>query len=197
MTADQDAFWDEMGISWRATIADEGLFSARLKDRVRLQSLLARAAITGGLLAVPLGTALASWTLWIGWSGEAWNMITRGITLAAVSLLVLVAVMALWSGSGGETSSLRRMLIALIARTQRLVLAADLGCIALVLLAGGGAIGWALRTRVGHPPALSPLIDLLVLALAAIILLWFRWSQAGALVRYRALQQAFGSAEEE
>lgn len=195
MPTNDDAFWDELGVSWRASIRDAGLISSRLEARLKLQhALLAAGTIVGAGVSL-LGFALAAWTLWIGWSSQTWNFLTRGATLAAVSLLAVMATLALRTRNTQDTRSLREMLQVSIARTERLIRAADLGCYSVVILAIGGIVGYALRIRLGRPPLVSPVEDLLILALAGLALVWYRSSQARALEKCRYLDRVFGSEE--
>jgi len=196
MPTDDDAFWDELGVSWRASIRDVGLISSRLEARLRLQSALLTVGMFAGAAVSLLGFSLAAWTLWIGWSTQTWHFLTRGATLFTVSLLAVVAAVALRARNAAEARSLREMLQVSIARTERLIRAADLGCYSLVILAFGGMVGYMLRMRLGRPPAVSPVEDLLALAIAGLALLWYRRTQANALKKYRHLSQVFGSREE-
>lgn len=196
MRVDDDSFWDELGVSWRASFRDAGLISSRLEARLRIQAaLLTIGMIVGGALGL-LGLALAAWTLWIGWQAHVWNFLTRGITIAAVSLLGIVAALALRGRTRVDTRSLREMLQASMARTERLIRAADLGCWSMAILAIGGLIGYAIRVLLGRPPAMSPVEGLLAVALAGLALLWYRRTQAHALRKYRHLSQVF-SAEDQ
>ncbi len=196
MPRDQDAFWDELGVSWRASIRDPGLTSSRLEARLKLQSALLTAGTSAAVSIGVLGFGLAAWTLWIGWTGQVWNFITRGITVAAISLLVIMAGLALRTRDRLETRSLQELLRFLITRSERLIRATDLACYSLVILAVGGMIGFALRIRFGRPPAVSPVEDLLILSVAGLALLWFRWSQAWALRRHQHILKAFRSGDE-
>jgi lambda repressor-like predicted transcriptional regulator len=193
MPTNNDAFWDELGISWRASIGDERWVSSRLETRLKLQSALLTAGTVAGATISLLGFALAAWTLWIGWSREIWHFLARGATLAIVSLLAFIATLALWARNGVETRSLREMLQASIARTERLIAAADLGCYAVVILALGGMVGYALRIRFGRPAAMSPVEGLLAAAVVGLSLVWYRRSQAQTLRKLRHLDQVFGS----
>lgn len=196
MRVDDDSFWDELGVSWRASFRDAGLISSRLEARLRIQAaFLTIGMIVGGALGL-LGLALAAWTLWIGWQAHVWNFLTRGITIAAVSLLGIVAALALRGRTRVDTRSLREMLQASMARTERLIRAADLGCWSMAILAIGGLIGYAIRVLLGRPPAMSPVEGLLAVALAGLALLWYRRTQAHALRKYRHLSQVF-SAEDQ
>lgn len=194
MPADDDAFWDELGVSWRASIRDVGLISSGLEARLRLQSALLTAGTLAGATVSLLGFGLAAWTLWIGWSTQTWHFLTRGATLLTVSFLAVMAALALRARNGVETRSLGEMLQVSIARTERLIRAADLGCYSLVILALGGTVGYVLRVRLGRPPAVSPVENLLALAIVGLALLWYRRTQAFALRKYRHLSQVFGPA---
>lgn len=196
MARDDDAFWDELGVSWRASIGDAGLLSSRLEARLKRQSAMLTAGTIAGAAVSFLGLGLAAWVLWFGWSSQAWNFLTRGVTLATVSLLAVMATLALRARNGVETRSLREMLGVSVARTERLIRAADLTCYAVAILALGGTVGYALRIRHARPPAVSPIEDLLALALAGLALVWYRRSQAQALRKYRHLRRVFGSQDE-
>jgi hypothetical protein len=196
MPTDDDAFWDELGVSWRASIRDVGLISSGFEARLRLQSALLTAGTLAGAAVSLLGFGLAAWTLWIGWSTQTWHFLTRGATLVTASLLALMGTLSLRVRNGVETRSLGEMLQVSIARTERLIKAADLGCYSLVILALGGTVGYVLRMRLGRPPAVSPVEDLLALAIAGLALLWYRRTQAFALRKYRHLSQVFGSRDE-
>jgi hypothetical protein len=88
------------------------------------------------------------------------------------------------------------MLQASIAGTERLIRAANLACYAVVILALGGTIGYALRIRLARPPAVPLAEDLLVLVLTGLVLVWYRQSQTHALKKYRLLSQTFDSEDE-
>ncbi len=195
MIRKDDAFWDELGVSWRASIPDSGLISSRLEARLKLQSALLTAGTVVGYAITFLGLALAGWAFWIGWSSHAWNFLTRGVTVTIVSLLAIMVILALRAGGGMETRSVHEMLQVSIVRTERLIRAADLTCCAVLILALGGMTGYFLRIRVAQPPAVSPVEDLLALALVALALVWYRRSQARSLRKYRHLSQAFGTEE--
>jgi hypothetical protein len=108
-----------------------------------------------------------------------------------VSLLAVMAALALRERNGVNTGSVREVLQVSIARTQRLIRAADLSFYSMLILALGGTIGYGLRTRLGHPPAMSPVEDLLALATAGLALVWYRRTQAYALRKYRYLSHVF------
>lgn len=191
MPRDEDAFWDELGVSWRASIPDPGLVSSRLEARLKLQSALLTAGTIAAASLGALSLGLAAWALWIGWTNQVWNFIARGVTLAAVSLLAIMASLALRIRDRAATRSLQEMLQVSIIRTERLIRATDLACYSLVILAVGGMIGYAVRIRLSGAPAVSPVEDLLMLLLAGLVLIWIRLSQARALRRYEHIMRAF------
>jgi hypothetical protein len=193
MPSDKDGFWDDLGVAWRASIPDSGLFSSRLEARLRRQEAFRK---TGAILCVVAGAAalgLGLWALWIGWSSHTWNFLTRGATLLGVTVLAVAAASTLRVRGEVDTRSLHEMLQSSITRTERLVRAADLGCVSLAIIAVGGLAGYAIRTRLGRAPLMSPIEDLLALAVVVIGVLAYRWSQARALVKYRHLIQMFSS----
>lgn len=196
MPHDDDAFWDELGVSWRASVRDAGFVSSRLEAKLRFQRTLITAGTIAAVSLGVLGSALSAWALWIGWTSHIWNFITRGLTLAAVSVLAIMASLVLRTRDAVETRSLREMLRLSIARTERLIKAADLTCCSLVILLVGGLIGYALRIKLSRPPAISPVEDLLALAFAALSVIWFRRSQAGALRRQQHIRRAFDSGDD-
>ncbi|HEY2686302.1 MAG TPA: hypothetical protein VGI93_22510 [Steroidobacteraceae bacterium] len=196
MRPDNDEFWNEMGVSWRASIRDAGSIASGLDAHLRRQkTLLAVATILGAAVSL-LGFCLAAWTIWIGWSSHVWNFLSRGATLAAVSLLAAAATLALRARSGAESRSLREMLWVSTAHTERLIRAADLMCFAVAVLAIGGTVGYVIKTRFGSAPAASLIADFLALALAGLALVWYRQGQVRALGKFRRLSEAFGSESE-
>ena len=185
-----DAYWNELGIAWRAHEPEAALVASRLGPAVKRQAIMVKAAALLGLPAGVLGLGLAAWTIWAGVSGHAWNFLTRGATLGVVAVIALVGVGALRAALKGEGRSVREMLDLAILRAQRLVQAASLGCAALAVLAVGGLAGYVIRTRLSGPPRTSPVEALLALAVLALILAWTRASQVRALERYRRVAHA-------
>ncbi len=190
----RDAYWDELGIAWRASAMDTGLVASRIEARLKRQAAMARAGALIGLILGVAGLGLGVWTAWAGVSGHAWNFITRGISIAVVAVIVLLAARAL-GGSPSAGGSLREMLGRSGQRAERQARAAGLGIIAAAVLAVGGIIGYAIRVRFGRPPAMSPLEPLLALALLAVVLLWIRASQARASRACRHLSEALALEE--
>jgi hypothetical protein len=185
----KDAYWDDLGIAWRASAPDAALAAERLGARLKRQDALARIGAVIGLVAGALGLALGAWTAWAGVGGHAWNFVTRGISIAAVAVVALLAAGALAGGRGSQ-GSLREMLGLSGQRAERQARAAGLGIIALAILTVGGLIGYAIRVQNGHPPRMSPLEPILALALLAMALLWIRSSQARAARTCRRVAEA-------
>jgi len=196
MPSDDDAFWEELGVSWRASIRDTKWISSRLETRLKFQRALLTGATVLGAGVSLFGFALAAWTLSIGWIHQSGSFLTRGATLAMVSFLAALATWALRTRDGVETRSLRETLHILSARTERLIRAADLACYSMVILAVGGTIGHTLRVRFVRPPAMPLWEDFLAVAVVGLALVWYRRSQALALKRYRHLERAVGSGDE-
>lgn len=196
MPHDENAFWDELGVSWRASISDPSLMSSKMEARLKFQTALLTAGTMAAAVLGLVGFGLAGWTLWIGWTSHTWNFITRGVTLAAVSLLAIMASLVLRTRNGVETRPLRDMLQASITRTERLIRAADLACYSIAILAVGGMVGYALRLRFTQPPSISPVEDLLALSVVGLALVWFRRSQVRALRKYRHVGRIFDQGDE-
>jgi hypothetical protein len=184
----KDADFDELGVVWRASAPDAGLVTSRLEARLKRQDVLTRLGVGLGLALGVLGLGLGVWTAWSGVSAHAWNFVSRGISLTAVGIVALLAARSL-GGARSTGGSLRDMLDRSGGRSQRQAQAAGFGVLAVALLAVGGLVGYAIRVRYGHPPAMSPLEPLLALALLAVALLWIRQSQARAARTCRRLAE--------
>lgn len=194
MPTNDDTFWDELGLSWRASFRDPEVISERLETRLKLQGYLLIGATALGVAGSLLGFALAAWTLWIGWSHQLGYFLSRGTTLAAVSLLAATATtLTLRMRSGLATRSLREMLQLTIGHTARLIKVADIGIFMVLVVVVGGTIGYVLRTRLGHPPAVPLAEDILLVVVVGLALAWYRRTEARALRRYKHLAEAFAS----
>jgi hypothetical protein len=189
-----DSFWDELGISWRASVRDVDVVTSRLEVRLKTQRAWLAFGTFLSASATVLGLGLSIWTLWTGWSNQWWHFLVRGTTIAVVAAVTLMTTLALRSRDDPASGSLQEMLQLCVARTGRLVRVADLGGFAVLVLAAGGTVGYLLRLRSGHGPAASLVTDLLALALVGSALLAFRIVQVRSLRRYRHLTQALASA---
>jgi len=164
-----EPFWDELGIAWQALTLPAGMPLERMKAHCRRESRQVRLAIW---LAGVGGTALAilgAFTVWQGWRLAALNFGVRGLAVLIVAAILWLMVGTLWPVRGGDARSLSDFAdlgLARAKRSRRAVVLGLAGCAAAALL---GTVGWALRSAADHPPAMSPLIDLAVLALLAVI----------------------------
>jgi len=193
MTTQRDAYWDELGVAWCATNPDSNVIAPRLHARLRRQSLL----ITAGIVAaVPLCIAcllLGVFTIWSGLSTGAWNFVTRGIAIEAITALLAVAVLQqLPVRANAAAGAVSALLDLAIARAQRTLLAIRLGFFACSIAAMFGLLGTAIRTYQGNPPQLSPLVDLVLLALFALGLFVYGRSLRVTHAKLRALKYALG-----
>ena len=190
MPHERDVYWDELGIAWRALQPAEGLVASRLEPMLRRQEILVRGGAVAGYPLGVLGLGLAGWCFWIAWSGHAWNFAARGGAVGVVAVIALVAAAALQGALEGERRSLREMLELAVVRAEQLRRAAGLGCIALAVLAVGGLAGYVIRAGASRPAAMSPVLDLVILAALAVGLAWLWSSQSRAEGKYRHLARA-------
>jgi hypothetical protein len=171
MTEPRDPYWDDLGIAWCAIETDTSGILGRLQTRLRRQTLLMTGALALGLPVTAAGLVIGVMTLWFGWKSGTWNFLTRG---AAIVIISGIALRGLWlllpvrHSSNGEPLS--DMLALAVARGERMLTMIRLALSACVIAAVFGLIGTALRHAFGRPPALSPVIDLAVLAIVALML---------------------------
>jgi hypothetical protein len=187
------AFWDELGVVWRASVPDEGLLRSRLERRLRRQAFVSGATVSAAAAATLLGLGLGAWTVWIGWSNGAWHFVIRGATLMAAAFPTLLATIVLRNHTAGEGRSVSESLQFSIARTERMVRAVDLAIAAIAVIGVGGLVGYLVRARHGRPAFVSPIEDLLALAVLAMALLWFRSVQSRTLAVARRFGRIFDS----
>lgn len=167
-----NAYWDDLGVAWRATDPDIQQATPHLQARLRRQSFVITAVLALGIPVCSAGIVLGIFTMWRGWTTETWNFVTRGIAIVLVSALLVRALASLLPFRRyRDVRSLSEMLEIAQARTKRtlfLVRTAITGC---VIAAVFGIAGTAIRIRAGSPPHLSPIIDLIIIALV-ISFLW-------------------------
>jgi hypothetical protein len=191
MTTREDAYWDELGVTWTAIDPDIGVIASRLKARLRRQSLLIGAGVILGLILTVAALALGSYTIWIGVATGAWNFVARGIAIGVIALLLArgVTVLLPVRASGGARS-LSDMLDLAIARAHRTLAIVRLGFSASVIAAVFGLLGTAIRTHLTRPPRLSPMVDLLILAALALGLHFYGRQVKATAEKLRALKHA-------
>jgi membrane protein implicated in regulation of membrane protease activity len=185
-----DPFWDELGIEWTAIQPKGAVIASRLQARVRRQSNLINGALIVGLLAAVGAALMSAYCIWIGWHTGAWNFVLRGVAFAAIVVIVSLAVSALLRVRGDDgLLSLSKMLNLAIARSRKALWITRLGFAACGITALLGLAGTAVRTHLSRPPALSPFVDLALLAVLAIALfLYGRYVQSD-LRKYTQLKQ--------
>jgi MFS family permease len=191
------AFWDELGVAWRATVPDEGLLRSRLERRLRLQAYVSGAVVSATAAATLFGLGLGAWTVWIGWSSGAWHFVVRGATLIVAAVPTLLATIVLRNRTAREARSVSESLQLSIKRAERLATSVDLAVAAVAVIGVGGLVGYAVRARHGRPAFVSPIEDLLGLAVLAMALIWFRSVQSRTLETARRVGRIFDVASEE
>ena len=168
MTTREPAYWDTLGVAWTAIDPDIAVIAPRIKARLRLQSVGIRIGLLSGAVVAPTSFALGCYTIWHGFTTGAWHFVTRGIAILVISALVAMAIAAWLPVRASEAAhSLSDMLELAIARARRMLMMTRLGLSACAVAALFGLAGFLLRSNVAGPPALSPIIDLLILALFA------------------------------
>jgi hypothetical protein len=190
VTAPDDGYWDDLGVAWRATNPDPSVIAPRLEARLRRQSALILTALLIGLPLTALGVGLGVFTIWRGWTTGTWNFVTRGSAIVAISILLAVAMWSLLTVRGGhEARALSAMLELLIARARRTLIVIRLGMAACAIAAVMGLVGTFLRTHASEPPRMSPVIDIVLLAICALGLFVCGRDIRLRLERLRALQR--------
>jgi hypothetical protein len=190
MTKSSDADWDELGVTWCAIDPDVSVIASRLASRLRRQSRWMTAVVVIGLPLGAAGVLLGVGTIGVGLLG-AWNFVTRGIAIVAMSTILAFAVYSLVPVmSQGTTRPLSEMIDLAVERAQKTLSLIRAGLYSCVIAAVFGLVGTAIRTHFGRPPKISPIIDLVVLALIALVLLLCRRQVRLEVGKYRTLKQA-------
>jgi hypothetical protein len=175
VTEPHDDYWDDLGVVWRAIDPDVSAIAPRIEARVRRQSAQIVATLVVGLPLSAIGVALGVLTIWRGWTTGAWHFVTRGVAIVTIAILMGVAMLSLLRVRAGRALAVSDMLELSIARAQRVVVGIRLGMAACLVGAVMGLVGTAIRTRVSGPPLMSPIVDLVLLALSAAGL--FAWGR--------------------
>jgi hypothetical protein len=186
-----EPFWDELGIAWQALSPTPAIQLDRMKAHFRREALQIRLAVFFAALFGTLGIVLGLFTLWQGWRLGAVNFGVRGVAVLIVAGILWMMVATLWQvrrGDGARSlSDFAELGLARAKRSRRAVVLALAGCTVAAVL---GVAGTILRTRADHPPALSPYIDLLVLAVIAVIVEALRRRFRGEEARFAYLRSA-------
>lgn len=166
-----DAYWDDLGVAWRAVDPDLERVSPLLQARLRRQSFVITTALTLGLPLCGAGIVLGLITIERGWETATWNFVTRGIAITVISGLLFRAI-AFFLPLRAHTNirTLPEMLDIARARIRRTLLLIRIAMLACAIAAVFGIAGTVIRTHAGSPPRLSPIIDLIVIVLVALCL---------------------------
>ena len=175
MTAPHDDYWDDLGVVWRAIDPDVSAIAPRIEARVRRQSVQIVATLVVGLPLSAIGVSLGVLTIWRGWTAGSVHFVTRGLAIVTIAGLMGLAMLSLLRVRAGRAVAVSDMLELSIARAQRVVIGIRLGMAACMVGAVMGLVGTAIRTRVSGPPLMSPIVDLVLLALSAAGL--FAWGR--------------------
>jgi hypothetical protein len=191
MTESSEAYWDELGIVWCAIDPDNSIITPRVEARLRRQS---RWIMAGLVIGLPLGAAgvlLGVATIWSGWHSSAWNFVTRGIAIAAMSAILTLAVSLLMPvRSRGAAPALSEMIDLAIGRARRTLSLIRAGLYACVIAGLFGLVGTAIRTHIAAPPRMSPIVDMVLLVLIALVLFLYSRQIRSELEKYRSLKRA-------
>ena len=184
-----EPFWDELGIAWQATAAPEAPLN-RMKARFERESRQIALAIGLAGLGGALLAALGAFTVWQGTRLGALHFEIRGAAVLIVAAILWVMVGMLWPVRGGDARSQREFAALGLARARRSRRSVTMALAACAVAAVMGVIGTMVRTAADHPPALSPVIDLAILALLAVIVEALRRKFRGDEARFAYLRDS-------
>ncbi|HEY6454386.1 MAG TPA: hypothetical protein VIY90_03790 [Steroidobacteraceae bacterium] len=191
MTKTADDYWDELGVIWCAIDPNVNAIAPRLAARLRRQSRWITAGLVIGLPLCLIGILLGVASIGIGAFSGAWNFVTRGICIIAMSTIISFALASLLEvRSASATSALAQMIDLAIGRAHRSLLLIRAGLCACVIAAVFGLVGTAIRAHLGRPPKMSPLVDLVMVGLIALVLLLYGRQIRAELGKYRSLKRA-------
>jgi hypothetical protein len=188
MNTEQDPYWDDLGVAWLAVNPDPKAIEARLNMRLRSQAYWARLLMAIGLPLCIALLALAAYTVYAGLASGAWHFVVRGIALLLLSGMTGSAAWSQRARFPGNHDSVTQTIDLAIARGRNFRRAAGMGMAMCGVAAVSGVVGYFARTRLGHPPAMSPWEPLALLALMATTLLVYLRFTAEELDRLRYLK---------
>jgi hypothetical protein len=190
MTKSPDDYWDELGVTWCAIDPNISVIRSRLEARLRRQTEWITAALVIGLPLGVAGVLLGVVTICLGFLGP-WNFVTRGVAILAMSVILTLAVWSLQPvRSVDTTSALSQMIDLAIDRAHRTLSVIRAGLYACAIAAVFGLVGTAIRTHFGNPPKLSPIIDLVIVALIALAFCLYGRQIRAEGAKYRTLKRA-------
>jgi len=191
---DEETYWDELGVAWRATESSLEQAFPLLQTRLRRQSLIIAAGLTLGIPLCIVGIALGAYTLWRGWTTGPWNFVARGFAIAIISTLLLRALASfLPLNARIAAQSLSAMLDIASAQTRRTMFLLRMAIAGCAIAAVFGLVGAVIRTHAGSPPRISPIIDLIVLALIVGLLCLFERTVSAKNRKLQYLRRTLGA----
>ena len=189
-----DAYWDELGIAWVAVTPNLTDIAPGLTNRIRRQTRLFRAGFVVSAVLSLSGLLLGIWTIWLGITTGTWNFATRGMAIVMIGLLAAIATHAFWSdGANGDGSPVSEMVDLAVIRARRLLLTVRLSLYACTVAALFGAIGSVIRSSLAKPPNMSPVVDLILLALAVVGLALYGRSVKVELTKFEYLKRVLAA----
>ena len=186
--AKSDAYWDELGVAWRAIEPASEAVAPRLKARLRWQAVCSVAIMIVGTQLGVVGAVLGTVTIYLGWSGAALHFVTRGIGIIVMSCLLFWATWALRTGSDAAKSSLADMLHIAAVHTEKSIRVIKIAYCLCATAAVFGLVGFVIRVRTGNPPVISPFVWLMLLALVSVVLFQYQRRLEDSLMRLRHLR---------
>ena len=164
--------------------------SDQLKVRLHRQSQWMAAAVVIGMILGAMGLLLGLGTIGIGRISGAWNFVTRGVGIIAISAILMFAVWSLQPiRSLDADCALSQMIELAIERAQKTLALIRAGLYSCVVTAVFGLVGTAIRTHLGRPPKMSPGIDLLILGMFALVLVLCDRQTRRKLGKYRSRKE--------
>jgi hypothetical protein len=189
----KDPYWDELGIAWVAIQPQIGT-AAPLKNDLQRQTRAIGAAFALASIACVAGGLLGTGTIWVGATTGTWNFVARGIAILMLATLAGIIASALSVvRSGDEAKAVSEMIELSVRRAKNWLLAIRLALLGCGLAAALGLIGVAIRTHFSAPPKMSPVVDLVLLALSTVVLGLCHKRVKVRLAKFEYLQKAFGA----
>jgi hypothetical protein len=146
--------------------------------------------VFAGAVATAAGLALGAWTIRVGLAADAANFLVRGVAVLLLSAMLGLGTAWLARSARDDTRSLSAMLDLSLRRARVFRNLTLLGFVGVAVAAVLGLAGYAIRSRAGVPPALSPLEPLLALGLFATALVPFHLRFRDLIVRLECLRRA-------
>jgi len=191
LTKPSDPYLDERAEAWTAIDPNLRVIASQLPLRLRRQSRWLAVALVIGLLFGAMGVLLGLATIGSGLSFHIWNFLTRGAAIIAMSVIIMFATWPLHQVTSFDAAqALLQMIDLAIDHAQKILSLIRAGLYCCVIAAIFGLVGNAIRTHLGRPPKMSPIVPLTILALVALaVLIWGRQTRL-ELGKYRSLKQA-------